>query len=136
MASAVSAGVSLAAVNRVSRWLLALSALLLFLGGIAHAAAFGKAAAVLAASSVPSFFGNAFKALWLIDSSTQEILALTFGLAALKPATATRLSLSLAALIPAATAMVIYSFLGGFFAGHLLMLASATALWAGVSTSR
>ena len=54
--------------NPVPRSLLAVSATVLALGGLAHAAAFNKAAAAIASSNLLVFYGNAFKALWLIDS--------------------------------------------------------------------
>jgi hypothetical protein len=41
----------------------------------------------------------------------------------------------LVALIPGATAVLLYVFLGGFYAGHLLLAASIMAVLAGVLRS-
>ena len=117
---------------RNPRFLLAFSSILLLVGGIAHAAAFNRALAVIAASNLPPFIGNSFKALWLADSATQVILAVLFGLVAARPSTATRSMVALPALIPATTAVLIYTFLGGFYAGHLLLVAAAAAFFAGL----
>jgi len=115
---------------RAPRILLAFSAFVLAVGGIAHAAAFPRALAAIAASNLPPFIGNSFKALWLADAATLLILAALFGLVAARPSTATRLLVALPALIPAATAGLIYVFVGGFYAGHLLLVAAAAAFFA------
>lgn len=119
-------------IKRTPRFLLAFSSLLLAVGGIAHAAAFNRALATIAASNVPFFFGNSVKALWLADPSTMFILAATFALIAARPTAAAKPVVMLLALIPAATAVLIYTFLGSFFAGHLLLATAAVAFFAGL----
>ncbi len=114
------------------RWLLAGSSLIMALGGPLHAAAFRKAAEVLAAASLPPFYVGSFKALWLADSATLLTLAIVFGFIAASPALASRSVVMLLALIPAATAILIYLFVGGFFAAHLLLAAGAAAFIAGL----
>jgi hypothetical protein len=114
------------------RLLLAFSSLLLAAGGVVHAVAFNRARAAFAASSLPPFFGNTSKALWLADSTTLWMVAAVFGLIAARPAAATGPVVMLVALIPAATAVLIYLFLGSFFAGHLLLAAAAMAFFAGL----
>ncbi len=114
------------------RLLLAFSALLLVVGGIAHAAAFHGASAAIGASNLGRFFGNSSKALWLSDSSNMFILAAIFSLIAARPSSAASPVVLLLALIPVATAVLIYVFLGAFFAGHLLLAAGATAFFAGL----
>jgi hypothetical protein len=93
-----------------------------------HGLAFSKASSAYDASNIVVFFGNSAKGLWIADSATLLILAVIFGLAAARPSTATRPSLILAALIPIGTAIMLYAFLGGFFAAHLLMVISALAI--------
>jgi hypothetical protein len=68
--------------GRPPRLLLVAAASLLALGGLMHARAFGRAAVAVASSSLPEFYGNAFKALWLIDSETLLVLAALLGLVA------------------------------------------------------
>ncbi len=98
------------------------------LGGYVHAAAFGKALAQLATTAMPPFFTNSFKALWLADSTTMLSLMLIFGLIAARPGLASRPLVALLALIPAAIGVLIYVFVGNFFAGHMLMATAAAVL--------
>ncbi len=119
-------------VTRTPRLLLAFSSLLSALGGTIHAAAFRKALAAINASDLPRFYGGSSKGLWLADSATLFILAALFGLIAARPSTATRPLVILVALIPAATAILLYTFLGNFLAGHLLLAIAALAFLAGL----
>ncbi len=114
------------------RLLLALSSLLLAAGGVVHAAAFSKARAAFGAPDLMPFFANSAKALWLADATTLWIVAAVFGLIAARPAAASGPVAMLVALIPAATAALIYVFLGSFFAAHLLLVAAAMAFFAGL----
>lgn len=121
---------------RASRFLLGFSSFLLLIGGIAHAAAFDRAVTAIAASTLSPSIGNSFKALWLADSATVIVLAAAFGLAAARPSMATGPMVALCALIPAATAALIYTFVGTFYAGHLLLVAAAAAFLAGIRFPR
>ena len=114
------------------RFLLAFSSLLMTIGGASHAAAFNRTLAAVATSDLAPFFGGSLKLLWLADSATMFILAALFGLIAARPITATRPVVLLLALIPAATAVLVYLFLGNFFAGHILLATAAAALFAGL----
>jgi len=107
-------------VTGTPRFLLAISSLLSAAGGAVHAAAFRRALAAIAASDLPRFYAGSSKGLWLADSATLFILAAIFALIAVRPSIATRPLLILVSLIPAATAFMLYTFLGNFFAGHLL----------------
>jgi len=60
------------------------------------------------------------------------ILAVVFGLIAVRPSVATRTVVVLLALIPAVIAVLIYTFLGSFFAGHILFATAAAVLLAGL----
>ena len=91
-----------------------------------HALAFHRTQSVVSVSQLPPFFGNSFKLLWLGDSATMLVLAVIFAVIAARPAVATKPMVLLVALIPAATAILLYVFLGNFFAGHI-QLATATA---------
>src|SRR5262245_11390041 len=112
---------------RNPRLLLAMASLLSAAGGSIHAATFRKCQIVITASDLPRFYGGSSKGLWLADSATLLILAAIFGLVAARPSAATRQLVMLVALIPAATAVMLYTFLGGFFAGHLLLVIAALA---------
>jgi MFS family permease len=119
-------------VKRAPRFLLALASLLSALGGAIHAAAFRKALAAIDASDIPKFYASTSKGLWLADSATLFILAALFGLLAARPSTGRRPLVILTALIPAATAILLYTFLGNFFAGHLLLVIAGLAFLAGL----
>ncbi len=123
-------------VSRAPRFLLALAALLAAAGTTLHALPFGKAAGVITASSLPPFYRNTFQALWLGDSANLFALALLFGLIAARPAVATRPIVLLLAVLPAATAALIYWFLGMFFAGHILVVIAGLASIAGLRFPR
>ena len=115
-----------------SRFLLALSSLLSAAGGAIHAAAFRKALTAINASDLPHFYAGSSKALWLGDSTTLFIVSLILGVIAARPSKAMRAIVVLVALAPLATAILIYTFLGGFFAGHVLLAIAALALLAGM----
>jgi hypothetical protein len=110
------------------RVLLAISSLILLAGGTIHAAAFRRFDAAVAATSLSPFYGNASRALWLIDSATQFIVAAAFAFIAIRPASASAPVIALIGLVPAATAVLIYVFVGNFAAGHLLTAAAMPAL--------
>ncbi len=119
-------------VTRTPRFLLALSSLLSAVGGTIHAAAFRKALAAIDASNLPHFYAASSKGLWLADSATLFILAAIFGMIAARPTMAARPAVVLIALIPAATAILLYTFLGNFLAGHLLLSIAALTFLAGL----
>jgi len=118
-------------VTRTPRILLALSSVISGLGSAMHALAFPKAMAAIDGSNMLHFYGGSSKGLWLADSATLFILAVIFGLIAARPSLATRPLVILVALIPAATAILIYTFLGNFIAGHILLAIAALAIVAG-----
>jgi hypothetical protein len=114
-----------------ARCLLAFSSFVFAIGGLMHAAAFSKTLAVIAKSNLPAFFANSFKMLWIADSATLLILAAIFASVAAWPHSANRVVLALLALVPAATAALMYAFIGPFFAIPLL-LAPAMSVWVAV----
>jgi len=118
--------------ERTPRILLAFSSLLMATGGVMHAAAFQRTLPVIGVSHLPPFFANSFKLLWLGDSTTMLVLAVIFGVIAARPAVVTRPLVMLIALIPAATAVLLYVFLGNFFAGHIQLATAAAAFVAGL----
>jgi hypothetical protein len=103
-----------------SRILLAIASSLMGVGAYVHAAAFGKARAALAGTSLPAFFSGSFQALWLADSTTMAALMLMFAALAWRPKMASKPLMALLAVIPAAIAALVYTFLGGFAAGHVM----------------
>jgi hypothetical protein len=119
-------------VKPAPRFLLVFASMLLVAGSIFHAVAFNRAVAAVSASNLPAFFGNTFKALWLADSTTLFLLAAVFGLIAARPSAASRPVVALLAFVPAALAVLIYTFLGNFFAGHILVVTAAAVFLASV----
>jgi hypothetical protein len=113
-----------------SRVLFAFTSFLQVLGGIAHSFAFPKASAALLRVQLPPFFSNSFKALWLADSTTMFVLAAVLATIAIRPSTVTKPVVLLLGMIPLFVAALIYFFLGGFFAAHLL-LATAVLIFIG-----
>jgi hypothetical protein len=114
--------------NLLSRTLLGFSGLILLTGGLLHAGAFGKAVAATGASDLPAFYANSLKALWLIDSATLMTLSVVLGCLAARPALADRSVIVLVAIIPAATAALLYKFIGNFLPAHMLLVAAAAAV--------
>ena len=110
-------------------WRLALfiSAAILIAGGAMHAMAFEKTVAAVAQSNLPPFYASSFLALWLIDAVTLIGLGLVFGLTAIRPASASAMTIAMLAFIPAGTAGLLYFNLGSFFAAHMLIGAAALA---------
>ena len=121
--------------RHIPRLLLAASAVVFAFGGIMHAAAYvARASSSIDAANLPPFLGAELKVLWLADSTTLMALALLFGFIAAKPTSAARAVIVLLALVPAATTLLLYLFLGPFYAGHMLMAASTMVVIAGLLT--
>jgi len=112
----------------VSRCFLAVSALLLAGGGLAHALAYVRASTVVERSTMPKFFIAAFKGLWMGDASSSIALALVFAAIAFFPRLATKPLIMLIAVGPIAVAIAIFATMGNFYAGYLTMLAGMAAL--------
>jgi hypothetical protein len=106
----------------IARVLLGAAALMLALGGLMHLRAYPKAVAAVAASNLAAYFGNALKALWLMDSAGMFALALACAIIAARPESASGLVLGALALIPAATAILLYVFIGPFIGAHILIV--------------
>jgi hypothetical protein len=121
---------------RTPRFLLIFAAVLLITGAASHAAAFNRALPIIDASGFPPFYSGSFKALWLADSATLFLLAAIFVVIAARLHMATRLLLILFAFIPLAAAVLLYTFLGNFFPGHLLLAIAALVVVAGVRLPR
>jgi hypothetical protein len=107
---------------RKARILLAIASVLAIAGSGIHARAFPGADVALAGTTLRPFYVASFKALWLADSATLLILGAALGFVAARPRAGTRPLLISLALIPAATAVLIYYFGGPFRAAHLLMV--------------
>jgi hypothetical protein len=114
----------------IKRLFLTLSALVLAVGAFMHASAFSKVSSAVAKSDIASFAGNSLKVLWLADSVTALLLAAVFGIAAARPSASSNGIIMLLSMIPTATAVLIYTFVGNFIGGHI-MLAAAVAAFAG-----
>jgi hypothetical protein len=112
----------------LSRVLLAFSAIVFAFGAYIHTSAFGRMSDGVTKSDLPAFLANGFRTLWLMDSSVQIILAIVFALVAIRPTAATKPIVLLIALIPLATAVFIYHFIGNFIGGHLFLAGSLSAI--------
>lgn len=112
--------------RRIARLLLGSAAAIYAFGAAMHALAYAKSAGSrIGHSDLPPFFAAELKALWLADSTTLAVVAVLCALLAARPRAADKTAVALVAAIPAATATLIYVFLGGFYAAHMLMAASA-----------
>jgi hypothetical protein len=112
----------------MSQILLGLASLSMAAGGVMHALAFPKTQAAANASNLPPFFAKSLEMLWLGDSATMFVLALAFGIIAAQPRLAAKPLVVILALLPLATAALLYTFFGPFFAGHI-MLATAVLVF-------
>lgn len=97
-----------------------------------HTSAFKKVVSAVEASNLPAFYANSLKSLWLIDSVTLAILGLTFASIAIKPILASRFTIVLLGLIPAATSILLYTFIGIFIPAHMLLVATILIFTAGL----
>ena len=116
---------------RTARFLVGFSTLIMAAGSVAHALAFRKALAALGAVNLSHAMAGAFKALWLADSTTCMTVAAIFAFVAVRPSKIAGQFAILVALIPLFTGIFIYTFLGNFYAGHLMIAAAASAIVAG-----
>ena len=116
---------------RTARLLLGFSAFIMAIGGAAHALAFRKAAEALASVNLPHAMAAAFKALWLADSTTSLTVAAVFAFVAARPSKISGQLAMVVALVPAFTGIFIYTFLGNFYAGHMMIAAAASAVLGG-----
>jgi hypothetical protein len=122
--------------SRGARLLLAIASFFSAAGGAMHALAFRKTAAVIAASNLPHFYAGSANALWLADSATLLILAIIFGLLAARPSTAVGQLVMWVALVPAATAVMMYAFLGNFFPEYILLAIAVLSFIGGSQLSK
>jgi hypothetical protein len=119
--------------SRIPRLLLATSAAIFAFGGAMHAIAYvAQALPSISGSNLSPFLRSELKVLWLADSATLLALAVVFGLIAAKPAAASKAVIMLLAIVPAAITALLYVFLGPFYAGHMLLAASAMVFAAGM----
>jgi hypothetical protein len=109
----------------VSRTLLVAAALILISSAGLHASAYGQVTAGVAMSGLSPVLGNAYRALWVADSTTAATVGIVAAMLAFRPALARPAVVLVLALIPAATAVCVYHFLGAFPPGHLMISAAA-----------
>ncbi len=109
----------------LGRALLTVAALILIGSSYLHATAYKTVSAAVTASGLSPVFANAYRALWVADSTTGVTVGLVAGMLAFRPALATRLIVAVLALVPAAIAACVYYFLGAFPPGHLMIAAAA-----------
>ena len=102
--------------------------MLLAVGAHFHTSAFGQTASAVAESNLPAFLGSGFKVLWLQDSVVTNTLAIIFAIVAIKPTSAPKWIIIVLALVPIATASLVYYFIGNFYGGHVFLTAGIAAL--------
>ena len=116
----------------LARTLLAAAAFILIGSALLHASSYGQVAAAVATSALTPLLANVYRALWMADSTTCATVGVVAAMVALRPALATPAVVIVLALIPAATAVCIYHFLGAFPPGHLMITAAALMVAAAV----
>ena len=109
------------------RLLLGLAALILLAGGAFHGLVYPKAVAMINASDLSARSAAIYKGLWLNDAAVVMLVGLMYLVLASRPALATRPMLALLSVLPLAGALAIYSTVGNFLPGHLLLAASILA---------
>ena len=114
--------------SSLARLFFIIACLILATGAVLHASAFHRILDALSTSNLAPFAAKSLKALWLADSATCLLIAALFACLAVKPSSTTRLAAILVALIPAATAVMIYTFIGSFIGGHVLLAAAIAAI--------
>ncbi|SRR6266852_9759455 len=114
------------------RILLAFSALVLAVGACLHTSAFNKISGAVADSNLMPFAAKSLKILWLQDSALSLVLAVVFAVMAWRPSLTTKWIVLLLALIPVATAALIYYFIGSFIGGHVFLAAAIAAILGGL----
>lgn len=119
-----------------ARILLAAAALILISSALLHASATGKVDAGVLASGLSPLLGNVYRALWAADSTTAAAVGVVTALLAFQPALARPVIVLVLALIPGATAVCIYHFLGAFPPGHLMITAAALMVLAALLPAR
>jgi hypothetical protein len=124
------------ALNVVSRSILTVCALILAFGAFAHARAYRGMALALGKANLAAIYANDFRTLWLADSTTLLTVAVLFLWIAARPAAPAKSAIILIALIPASTAVLLYHFVGNFYAGHLLLGTAVAAACAFLFSSR
>jgi hypothetical protein len=112
----------------LSNWLLVLSAAILAAGGSLHGLAYPKASTIADHSSLPPFFQEAFKGLWLGDSLSSLTLALVLASIAAKPRLAAAPLVLLLTLIPLTASVTLFLTIGNFIAGYLMSVAAAAMI--------
>ena len=116
-----------------SRLLLASAAAIFLFGAAMHTIAYAaKASRLISSSGLSAFFASELKVLWLADSTTLFALSLVIALIAANPKSADKVLVMLLALVPFAITLLLYAFVGPFYAGHLLLIASAMVFAAGL----
>jgi hypothetical protein len=119
--------------SRAPRVLLGLSSAILLFGGAMHGVAYMlKAASAIGLSNLPPFLASELKVLWMADSTTLISVGATYAFLAVRPQAASGVVVLLITAVPAATTVLLYGFLGGFYAAHLLAAASVMGFAAGL----
>jgi hypothetical protein len=106
-----------------SRTLLWVTALALVAIALLHGMGVSSLGAELDAAQLKPFVAGGFRAVWLGFSVTAVLLALVFAGAALRPQFAGRAALTLLALVPIASALLVYHYIGPFAGAHMMMAA-------------
>ena len=113
---------------KLARLLVLLSAIALFLGGIAHTFGYTRISTILAGSTLSPKIADALRCVWLVFTAEAVLLAPALVWISRRPGT--RSLLLYLALIPVVDAVLMYHFVG-FFIGFYIVSASALLLLAG-----
>jgi hypothetical protein len=112
-----------------ARWLILLSAIVLFLAGLTHTLGYKFVSPVLVKSNLPENIVNAMKGVWLIYSA--HLILLSVVIAWINQLPGTRPLLLFLALFPISDAMFMYHFVGPFIGLYMISTAAALLLIGG-----
>jgi hypothetical protein len=115
-----------------SKWLLIAAALIFGAGSALHAAVFlAKTSDAIGAANLSLMLRAELKTLWLADSTTLMSMAVISAVLAVGSRPASPSLTMLLALVPASTALLLYAYVGSFFAAHLLVIGALLMIAAG-----
>jgi hypothetical protein len=114
--------------TRLSVALLWIAALGLLAIAVLHGMGMASVGAALDRADLQPFVVGAFRAVWLGFSATALLLAVLFAMAAVRRDAVGRAALGLLALVPIASALLVYLFVGPFIGAHLMLAVGAAGI--------
>lgn len=110
--------------HAISAWTMGVAALALAVGSVMHLAALPVARSALDGVAIQPFFRQAFLALWANDSAVTATAAAGCAWLAYRPFELRSALPFLLIALCLCTSVVLFAFLGGFFAGFIFLFAT------------